>query len=194
MARPKKYNLPMPESATDALNAAERANRAADDIRTSVKIPLPNGKFGTLDLFIDNDYRSGNYTSIFSDPSKFMKEVNPDCIYAWVAFHKGSAESSLGGKIRSGAYRPVREDEIHDNFDLPIMTHKAAGETLICVYDVALVEVQPQAVKRLYKWREQQAVTKTVRNAAYEFLKSRVEADTGGAARVEMDIKDTNIG
>lgn len=194
MSRPKKYNIPLPESATDAINAAEKASREAENMPSNTRIPLPNGRFAALELFMDTEYRSGNYTSIFADPHKYMKEVNPECMYAWVAFSKGFAEASLVGKIRSGMYRPVLTEELLDDTDLAITTHRIAGLDVATVYDVALVEVQPRAVKRLYKWREQQAVQKTVRNAAFEFLKNTVQSETGGAARVEMEVKDTNFG
>lgn len=157
-----------------------------------VRIPLPNGRMGTFEDLIDHDYRPGSHTSMFADPTKYMKEVNSDCQYGWVAFRGDSNQAHLLGKVRSGAYRLVDSEEVLDDKDIPIMTHRLNGQDCVAIYDLILVEIQPQAVKRYYRHREQQALLKTVNNVAFGAFQQQVENASGGMVRASFEVKDVD--
>lgn len=160
-----------------------------ESTKSGVRVPLPNGKFANLEDVVDVEMRPGNHTAIFSDTARFLKEPTPGCMYAWVDCSKKN-EAMIAGKIRSRMYRLVTADEFDDTADVPIATHKMAGQDCVVVYDVVLVEVQPRAVKEMYRYREAQAIRRTIRNEAFEALKAKVNSQMEGRAAVEIEFKE----
>jgi hypothetical protein len=185
----KKTRIDLPASTNEQVQSLVRRNEA---VGPEVRVALPNGQFANISDLIDVNARPGNHTAIFSDTARFLKNPGPGCIYAWVNVKK-SAE--ILGKVRSRMYRIVEIDELKDDEDIPITTHKMGGQQFVIVYDVALVEVQPRAIPELYKWRETLAIQKTVRNAAFEHLRNTVRNATEGRATAELTFKEIeNLG
>jgi hypothetical protein len=52
-----------------------------------------------------------------------------------------------------------------------------------------LMEVQPRAVKQLYKWPSFQAMLRTKQNLPFAKLKKYVEQESNGYATAEMTVK-----
>ena len=166
----------------------------------------PNGQKVSLTQILDHDYIAENHSSIYAESEKYLIAPNPDCMYVWAAKN----DAKLFGRIRSGAYRPVGTDELRDDCDLPVTTHTVPGIThkveipdgeggtriieeprrLVACYDVLLMEVQPRAVKQLYKWPTFQAMLKTKQNLPFEKFRKRVEQESKGYASAELTIKE----
>lgn len=183
---------PMSPFATSVGNAAESAQQAYDKNRNlggndndAGWVTVPGGQIANLQQYLDHTYYAEDHSSIFADPAKYMKEVKPDCMYVWASIK----DPKTFGKKRSGLYRAVLAEEIRDDTELPIETHTIAGEQYVGCWDVVLFEVPADAVKRLYKWREAQAVLRTAHNLPFEKLKKRIEQESGGAATAEVSIK-----
>ncbi len=79
----------------------------------------------------------------------------------------------------------MREDR-----DLSIHTHKIAGLEFVACMDVVLVEVSPEAVYRLYNWREQSAIMKTVNNAAFQAFQNTISNMSGGLAQASFEVRE----
>lgn len=178
--------LPIPAKTQHELMAQKQ--NAANKPSGEVRVALPNGRFADYNSLVDQTYIPNDHTCIFADPKKFMKSPRPDCIYSWVDYKK---EASVLGKIRSGAYRPVEMDEMQDDRDIPMATHKLCGAEIVVVYDVALMEVQPRAVAEMYKWREKLAIDRTVNNAPFQQFQSNLESATRGGAIASCEV--TNL-
>lgn len=189
MARPKKAAeayLPTPETLSE--QAARTANDAYKSQREEAKgetVVLPGGRKASVSQFLDHKYHPGNHTSVFADAHKFMKVVNPNSRYVWAA----KSEPGTFAKIRSGKYRPVEKEEIRDDTDVPIETHKMAGKEYVAIYDVLLMEVPERAVYELFGYPEAQAVLKTVRNQAFDRFKTTVEGESGGTVTAESSFR-----
>jgi hypothetical protein len=182
----RKNNPYLPPSASEQVQALQENDQKT---RSSIRVALPNGKFMALEDLVDVSARPGDNTQIFSQTEKFLKHPSPGCAYAWVNCKKSD---EIMGKVRSKMYRIVTVDEFRDDMDAPISTHKMAGQECVQVKDVVLVEVQPQAVKELYKWREAVAIQKTVRNDAFNFLNNQLRSQTGGRVQAEVEVKEAN--
>lgn len=179
--------LPIPGKTQHELMANKQ--NAANKTTQGTRVALPNGRFADYNSLVDQTYIPQDHTSIFADPKKFMKNPRPDCIYSWVDYKK---EASVMGKIRSGAYRPVELDEVYDDKDMPIFTHKMPGTDVVAVYDVALMEVQPRAVAEMYKWREKLAIDRTVNNIPFQQFQSNLARMTNGGAIAECEVTNLN--
>ena len=175
--------LPIPSNAERMSNTLNDANKASK----TRKIPLPNGKFADYSSLVDQTYIAQDHSSIFADPKKFMKNPRSDCVYAWVDYKK---EAAVMGKIRSGAYRPVELEEVYDDKDIPLFTHKLTGLNVVAVYDVALMEVQPRAVAEMYKWREKLAIDRTVNNVTFQQFQSNLQRMTGEGVVGSFEVND----
>jgi len=160
---------------------------AANQTNQGKRVALPNGRFADYNSLVDQTYIPTDHTSIFADPKKFMKNPRPDCMYSWVDFKK---EAAIMGKIRSGAYRPVEEEEMLDDKDIPMMSHKMCGLALVTVYDVALMEVQPRAVAEMYKWREKLAIDRTVNNVSFAQFQQNVQRAAGEGVIATCEVND----
>ena len=189
MARPKKSAeayLPTPETLSE--QAARTANAAyktqKDEPKGAITV-LPGGRKATVSQFLDHNYHPGNHTSVFADPHKFMKVVNPTSRYVWAS----KSEPGTFAKIRSGRYVPVKKEDIRDDTDVPIETHKMAGNEYVAIYDVLLMEVPERAVYELFGYPEAQAVLRTARNQAFNQLRDTVEGETGGYGTAESSFK-----
>jgi hypothetical protein len=180
--------LPIPGKTQHELMAAKQ--NAANKPSSGKRVALPNGRFADYASLVDQTYIPQDHTSIFADPKKFMKNPRPDCMYSWVDYKK---EAAVMGKIRSGAYRPVELEECFDDKDIPLFTHTMPGKiSVVCVYDVALMEVQPRAVAEMYKWREKLAIDRTVNNVTFEQFRSTLERMTNGGAVADCEITNLN--
>jgi hypothetical protein len=182
----KKKSPYLPQDVNDQIKDL-RANK--ESIPSGQRVSLPNGKFANLEDLIDVEMRPGNHTAIFSDTARFLKNPSPGCMYAWVDCSKKN-EAAIMGKVRSKMYRIVTADEFDETADVPIATHKMAGQDCVVVYDVVLVEIQPRAIKELYKYREAMAIRKTIRNEAFESLRSKISSQMEGRASVELEFKE----
>lgn len=98
---------------------------------------------------LGHGYERRNLESIFEKPELYMKEVKSDCIYAW-PFVK---DPYLKARVRAGYYEYVTKDQIREDTELPYDNGTLAGEPVILVGDLVLVEVQPRAVFQFYKSR-----------------------------------------
>lgn len=178
-------------SGAAAIDAQHRAvkDRAAET-GTAVVV-LPNGELGLLTDYVDHEFLSADHTSIFANPARFMKHPEPGYMYVWAAKDgkNGQANAYTVAAIRSHKYRPVEKEELRDDCDLPMETYKMAGKPVVGMLDVVLMAVSPEAAKKMYRWHENMAVLKTQRVAAFEDLKERVGAMTGGAVDVEYEQK-----
>jgi hypothetical protein len=154
----------------------------------------PNGQQVRLTQFIDHDYFAEDHTSIFAkDPGEYMKEPSADCMYVWPA----KSDPQLFARVRAGSYRPVGTDELRDDCALPVTTHTVPGianedgspKRLVAVYDLCLMEVQPKAVKKLYKWPAFEAALRTKQNLPFEKLRQDIERLSRGTATAVMDSK-----
>jgi len=177
--------LPIPSNAERMSNSLNQANAQ----KKPRQIPLPNGKFADYNSLVDQTYIPQDHTSIFADPKKFMKNPRPDCIYSWVDYKK---EAAVMGKIRSGAYRPVELEEVYDDKDIPLFTHKLTGLNVVAVYDVALMEVQPRAVAEMYKWREKLAIDRTVNNTSFAQFQNNLQRMAGDGVIASFEVNDLN--
>ena len=166
----------------------------------------PNGQKVHLAQILDHDYIAEDHSSIYAESDKYLIAPNPDCMYVWAA----KTDAKLFARIRSGAYRAVGTDELKDDCDLPVTTHTVPGIThkvevpdgkggfqvieesrrLVACYDVLLMEVQPRAVKSLYKWPSFQAMLRTKQNLPFEKFRRRVEEISKGYASATLDIKE----
>lgn len=173
-----------------AASAQRVANEQRANDADSMVIQNPNGAQVRVAQFLDHAYLQTDDGSIFADPHRYLKHVKEDCMYSWPS----QKDPATMAKIRSGAYRPVEMDEIREDTDIPIETHVIAGQKYVAVYDVILVEVQPAAVKRLYRSREAQAALRTAQGLPFQNLKNRVEQESGGIVTAEMEIKDVSNG
>lgn len=175
--------------------AARGANQQQISDRVqSDEVVFPNGrKVKVADLNLDHEYLSGDHSSIFADTSKFLKNPMPGAMYVWA---KANDPRALA-KVRAHQYRRVELDELLDDIDLPISavealtTHKNAGaKKYVQMFDVQLMEVPPEAVKRLYKLPAAHAIMKAAGNLPFDALKNRVEELTRGQATVEVTRKE----
>ncbi len=180
--------LPIPSKTQHELMSA-KMNAANKTTPSGTRVALPNGRFADYNSLVDQTYIPQDHTSIFADPKKFMKSPRPDCMYSWVDYKK---EAAVMGKIRSGAYRPVELEEVIDDSDIPLFTHKMPGLEVVCVYDVALMEVQPRAVAEMYKWREKLAIDRTVNNVTFQQFRSTLDRMTNGGAVAECEVTNLN--
>lgn len=166
----------------------------------------PNGQKVHLAQILDHDYIAEDHSSIYADSDKYLIAPNPDCMYVWAAKN----DAKLFARIRSGSYRPVGTDELKDDCDLPVTTHTVPGIThkvevpdgkgsyqtieeprrLVACYDVLLMEVQPKAVKALYKWPSFQAMLRTKQNLPFERFKKRVEDESKGYASATLTVRE----
>lgn len=159
----------------------------------------PNGQRVRLTEIVDHEYIAEVHSSIFAgDPAEYLEAPNPDCMYAWPA----KDDPHLFARVRDGSYRFVETKELRADCKLPVATHTVPGITakdpdtgvetprrLVAVYDLVLVEVQPRAVKRLYKAHAFQAAMRTKMNMPFEALRKRVEKESGGYATATMTQK-----
>jgi hypothetical protein len=152
-----------------------------------------------LSTFVDHEYLAEDHTSIFAkDPATYLREPDPDCMYVWPA----KADPHLFARIRGGSYRPVSTGELRDDCALPVTTHTVAGivhdepqpdgsvkavpTSMVAVYDLVLMEVSPQAVKRFYRWPQYQAALRTAQNLPFEQLRQQIEQESRGRATAAM--------
>jgi hypothetical protein len=156
-------------------------------------VVFPNGrKVKISDLNLDHEYLAGDHKSIFADTAKYMKDPLPGAMYVWAK----KDDPLAAAKVRSHLYRRVELDELKDDIDLPIsqyelVTHKNAGKKAYAqMFDVQLMEVTPEAVKRLYKLPAAQAIMKQAGGAPFERLKDQVKELTRGQASVEYTRKE----
>jgi hypothetical protein len=167
----------------------EQINQKAED----GYVVFPNGrKVRISDLNLDHEYLSGDHSSIFADTAKFLKDPMPGAMYVWAK----KDDPQAAAKVRSHLYRRVELDELKDDIDLPIAqyeltTHKNAGKKAYAqMFDVQLMEVTPEAVKRLYKLPAAQAIMKQAGHAPFNALREQVKEMTKGQASVEMTRKE----
>lgn len=163
---------------------AETASRASDGY-----VYYPNGgRRKVSDLNLDHEYTSGDHSSIFVDTAKYLKSPLPGAMYVWA---KANDPNALG-KVRQHLYRRVELDELKDDVDLPISaveamtTHANAGKKqYVQMYDVQLMEVPPEAVRKLYHLPAAQAIMKAAGNLPFDQLKQQVSDMTRGQASIE---------
>jgi hypothetical protein len=190
------------QGASEGRRLAEQAQGASHRLAPGT-VAFPNGRIVRVeDLDIDHEYLAGNYTSIFADTAKYLKNPLPGAMYVWA---KKDDPNALA-KVRSHLYRRVELDELVDDCDLPVSmlegqestttapqkpnTHPTAGKkNYVVMYDVQLMEVRPEAVKRLYGLPAIQAKAKMLANMPLQQLKGQVEDLTGKRATVEYDSK-----
>ena len=175
--------------AADAVNAARDLQRKSVKIEAgqdNVTIALPNGETRGLAetlALIDHEYIQEDIKSIYADPHDYLEHVKPDHMYAWPSMK----DPMTLAKIRSGMYRPVELEELRKDSATPIEVKAKAGIDFVCIGDVALVEIPPRGVAKMYRSREAQAVLRTARNQSYEALKRNVEHASNGLVQVEME-------
>ncbi len=178
----------------------EQASHASRELQPG-QLAFPNGRIVNVeDLDLDHAYITGNYTSIFADTAKYMKSPLPGAMYVWAKKDDPHALS----KVRSHLYRRVELEELHDDCDLPISivvaeqtvpgskpnTHTTAGKkNYVVMFDVQLMEVGPEAVKRLYKLPAAQAQIRALGNIPLQQFRDRVKDVTKGGAQVEFESK-----
>lgn len=181
----------------------------------------PNGEKVHIAQFMDHEYIAEDHHSIFADPPEtYLVAPNPDCMYVWADKKdpKLFARIRSGGyrpvgtdELRDDTDLPVTTHTV------PGITHKVevpykaevpdgkGGTTvieevrlveeprrLVACYDVVLMEVQPSAVKRWYKWPAFQAMLRTKGNLPFQALKKRIEQESHGYATAEMTVKQVS--
>lgn len=182
------------QGVTSMRSITDQAQIASREPVNEGEVVFPNGRRVKIsDLNIDMEYMAGDHTSIFADTARFLKNPIPGAMYVWA---KKDDPAALA-KVRGHLYRRVELDELKEDIDLPISviesvtTHKTAGKKeYVAMYDVQLMEVLPEAVKRLYKLPAAQAVMKQAGNVPFRQLSERVKDLTGGRASVEMTRKE----
>lgn len=162
----------------------------------------PNGQQVHIAQFADNDFIAEDHSSMFAtDPNTYLVAPNPECLYVWPAKN----DPRLFARLRAGQYRPVETSELREDCILPITTHTVPGITkivknedgtetemprrLVACYDVILMEVQPRAVKQLYRWPAFQAALRTRAQLPFQQLKKRLEEGTGGKVTAQMTMR-----
>lgn len=184
------------------LNLAERAAAAAgeaEDInrhRRAVEgmqgyVTLPGGSREKVENLVDHEYIPGEHSSIFAATEKIVKDPKPGHMYVWA----DKKDANTFGKIRAKKYFPLTADDILGDTDAPIETYTMAGadgkkNEYIGIHDLILCEVPPQAVKELYKRREQEAILRLVRNQPFADAQAEARSISKGGVHMEIETKD----
>lgn len=177
-----------------SMRSLESQARAVSEGVVDGEVVFPNGRrMKVSDLNLDHEYLSGDHSSIFADTAKYLRDPIPGAMYVWAKANDPNALS----KVRQHLYRRVELDELKDDVDLPISaveqlsTHKTAGQKhYVQMYDVQLMEVPPEAVKRLYKLPAAQAIMKAAGNLPFDQLKRQMGEMSKGGVQLEYTRKE----
>src|ERR1700722_4454993 len=70
-------------------------------------VVLPQGGFARVSDYLDHDYIAANHSSFSPEPSRFMEDPDPECMYVWAA----KSDKHTFARIRSHMYEPVTPEE-----------------------------------------------------------------------------------
>lgn len=168
----------------ERLQAMQRQRLSTETTGGDVMVPMPGATLARLADIIDHDYIAEDHTSIFHDIEKYLKSPLPGAQYCWAA----KDDPNTYGRERRKEYRRVEYNEIVDNCPLPLTTHVGPTGEYCCVYDLVLMEMPPDVVRKKRRWPAQGALLRTVRGVPFKQMKDGLTDMTGGAVRSEMEI------
>lgn len=178
-------------AAAEKLQKMTEQRKSVEGAAPDGLVPMPGGTIARLADIIDHDYVPEDHTSIFNSVEQYLKHPMPGAQYCWAA----KDDPNTYGRERRKEYRRVGYDEIREDCALPLTTHMGPTGEYCCVYDLVLMEMPPEVVKKKRRWPAQGALLRTVRGVPFQKMKDHVTDFSGGAVRAEMDIspegKDT---
>lgn len=177
-------------------SSIEAQHRAAEASGRAI-IAMPNGEYGFLDedeeWLGSNSYLAAKHQSLFADPINLIADPKPGYKYVWAAKYapKGDkANAQTVANIRAKRYECVPVELLKEGIEIPIETHRIAGEDCAGIVDVLLMAVTPDAQRIMYKWRTFEAKRRTNRWQSYGTLNDRIQRATRGQAFAEVERKE----
>lgn len=169
---------------TERLQAMTKQRQSVEGVAAEALVPMPGATLARLADIIDHDYIPEDHTSIFNAVEQYIKAPLPGAQYCWAA----KDDPNTYGRERRKEYRRVEYVEIIDNCPLPLTTHVGPTGEYCCVYDLVLMEMPPDIVRKKRRWPAQGALLRTVRGVPFKTMKDGLADMTGGAVRSEMEI------
>lgn len=172
------------ESTAQQLQRISKERQAFEGVDADQVVPLPGGTMARLADIIDHDYTAEDHTSIFNDVEQYLLNPTPGAQYCWAA----KDDPNTYGRERRKEYRRVDYTELRDDISLPLTTHVGPTGEYCCVYDLVLMEMPPDVVRKKRRWPAQAALLRTVRGVPFKQMKEGLSDMTGGGVRAEMDV------
>lgn len=168
----------------EQLQRITEERRSVEGMSGDALVPMPGATLARLADIIDHDYIPEDHTSIFSSIVDYLEHPTPGADYCWAA----KDDPNTYGRERRKEYRRVEYAEIRGDCPLPLTTHVGPTGEYCCVYDLVLMEMPPDVVRKKRRWPAQGALLRTVRGVPFKTMKSGLQDITGGAVHAQMDI------
>ena len=169
---------------SEQLQRITEQRRSYEGVAADQLVPMPGATLARLADIIDHDYMPEDHTSIFSAVEAYLKSPTPGAQYCWAA----KDDPNTFGRERRKEYRRVDYSELRDDCPLPLTTHVGPAGEYVCVYDLLLMEMPPDVVRKKRKWPAQGALLRTVRGVPFKTMKEGLHDMTGGGVNASMDI------
>ena len=155
MARPAKkiggqdMSALLANAAQETTQSMARGNRQGP--KPLIGMPWNKGEGGVLvdateALEFTYDFKSN--ADIFSaDPKKILKDPEPGYTLAWPK----ADDAGTAGHVRSGLMIKVKPEELRDDIEFAITTHKAPSGEEVRYFNHVLCKISPKAHAYLYE-------------------------------------------
>ena len=181
------------QTVTELASASMRRFKQESRLR-GPRVVMPGGRIQDATPYLENLDRTTKQSTTFAEidehPERYFKPEFLKLGWRYIWIKKGDGESEA--KVRQGAYREVKQEELLDDTDLPFVANSniIAGKThtsvrsTVEIYDVKLCAVSPEAWDRLYTVREAMGVAKIASNTEQYY--EGIEAAGGTGAEIEV--------
>jgi hypothetical protein len=174
--------MPTKNMKTTPVDAAEAERNAAIEAQIAKRnrdntVPLPNGIRMSVNAAVEPRFNGMNATQMLGQPESILLDPKPDHKYVW----KKRQDNQTSAWVRSGILRPIEASEIDPMNPLAefFETILATGEKVVAWESLALFEMSPKWVARIYQHPEMQSVQRIASQG--EAFAGEVNSASGGA-------------
>lgn len=177
----KKVNAALAQPPVDEADSVRQALIKDQIARRSGEntVPLPQGTRMHVGPAVELSYQGMNATMLLGAPEKILKNPKPGHKYVW----KKRQDRQTSAWIRAGILRPVEADEVDTSNPMAEYVEDIlpSGAKVVSWESLALFEMPPKWVRKIYEAPEEWAIARIAQNA--EEFEGKVESTTGGAYR-----------